>query len=172
MAKLQPKKAAKTSAKTKTAAKKSDPLAISLRLLSRADQESREAIRHLCKAVLLRVELPKLVSCKFKLKRKPYHAKVFAEHAVTIMKAVDDGGNVEAAVNNLLSEMTSQIVGDINGFRDEFAVTPALHKTRGTAPVALGCCTYIGGQTPNLTQTQCAQFAGSSWNSLDPTCST
>lgn len=170
MAKRQPKKAAKIGAKTKTAAKTSDPLAISLRLLSRADQESREALRHLCKAVLLRVELPKLVSCKFKLKRKPYHAKVFAEHAAAIIKAVKDGSDVEAAVNNFLSRITAQIVGDINGFRSEFAVTPALHKTRGTAPVALGCCTYTGGQTPNLTETQCAQFANSYWNSLDPTC--
>ncbi len=160
MAKVQPKTTTKSG---------SDPLKVSLELLSDADRNAQKAVGNLCEAIGLPVEKPKLIALRFVLQGEHYHARVTADHARKILKAVDGGGDVPKVVNTLLGNLTKAIAGDLDRFerllgprleeeeKTETTVLPEIQK------VVLGCCVYIGGPTPNLTQTQCAQYPGSTW---------
>lgn len=167
---------AKTKAKKKATKKSSDPLTVDLRLLSTADRECMRAIRSLNRAILEPVAEPKVVVISFKYQKKKYRARVTAQQADQIIEAVKEGGNVERVVASLLSALTKQVATDLDAFAKLLGITakpskksaPGMMAEEKTVP--LGCCTYGSTQTPNLTQTQCAQYTGSDWNKNDPDC--
>lgn len=159
--------------KTTTVLGTDDPLTISLRLLTRADVAACQAVHDLCEAIYQPVQVPVLVKVAFTLHNVDYHARVTAEHGEQILDAIGDGGDVLMVVNGLLGNLTKAIVGDLNTFvrvlgdrvaDDQKADDQAV---QGTQPIPVGCCTYLGGQTANLTQTQCAQYPNSTWNQGD-----
>lgn len=161
---------------TKSGSNGPDPLKVSLELLSEADRNAQKAVGHLCAAIRLPVAKPKLIALRFVLQGEHYHARVTADHAQKIREAVDKGGDVLKVVNTLLGNLSKAIAGDLDRFErvlgprvegDERAgstVLPAIQK------VVLGCCVYVGGPTPNLTQTQCAQYANSTWQPGNADC--
>ncbi len=177
-AKVQPKTKATTKAKAKATPKTQpkDPLQVSLDLLSLADQEGREALRHLCAAIQQKVTLPKIVPVKFRIDKTVYKGKVTADHAAKIYEASESYDDVLGVVNALLGAESKVIAGDIYPLdlvleNEDKAGKPTTGIPKaGTKPVVLGCCVYPGGQTPNLTQTQCSQYTNSTWESGNGDC--
>ena len=90
---------------------KVDPLAISLKLLARADRDSARALRFLCKAILTPFPEPDLKACKFVYGKKKYSAKLTPDQCQTILKVVKENGNVLLTVTNLLGGFTKQVTG-------------------------------------------------------------
>ncbi len=159
----------------KSAKKKGDPLAILLKLLARADRDTARAVRFLCKAILSPVQEPTFKICKFTYEKKKYSAVMTSDHCRAIQKVVKEQGNVLAEVGSLLSGETVQVVAAIAALmtslgEETTGTKPTGTKPTSTKPVQLGCCAYQGGQTPNLSQSQCNQFSPSTWDSGDPTC--
>ncbi len=150
-----------------------DPLTVSLRLLTHADVAACQAVQELCGAIYQPVQVPVLVKVAFTLHNVNYHARVTAEHGEQILDAVGDGGDVLMVVNLLLGNLTKAIAGDLNTFvkvlGDRVADDQKADEraAQGTQPIPVGCCTYPGGQTANLTQTQCAQYSNSTWKQGD-----
>lgn len=155
--------------KTTTVPGTDDPLTISLRLLTRADVAACQAVHDLCEAIYQPVQVPVLVKVAFTLHNVDYHARVTAEHGEQILDAIGDGRDVLKVVNRLLGALTKAIAGDLNDFvkllgdRVDDDQKVDARAEQGTQPIPVGCCVYPGGQTPNLTQTQCAQYPGSTW---------
>jgi hypothetical protein len=151
----------------KASKKKADPLATLLKLLARADREGARAVRILCKAIMEPVQEPSFKTCKFTYEKKKYSATLTSEHCKAILNVVKEQGNVLAEVGLLLAAENQQIVASIAGLMVSLT---ASGKIVAVKPIQLGCCMYMGGPTPNLSQAQCSQFPASSWDPADPNC--
>jgi hypothetical protein len=155
-----------------------NPLSVSLKLLVNADRESARATRLLGKAIAISVKPTALKVCEFRVGSKKYHPKITEYQCRTIKSAVSGGGDVLVVVNQLLGDLSKQIaqcIGDLTNLLGDDSKSGKGKKTGGSKqsynnPV-LGCCTYVGGQTPNLTQAQCTQYTGSTWDKNYPDCS-
>jgi len=147
--------------------KKVDPLAVALKQLAIADRETARAVRDLCEALLVPVEKPVFKECKFKLDKKTYRARLWSDQRKKILSIVKSKGNVLKEVSELLGELSGAVAGCANSLLGEFSAAehPAVNQ-----PIKLGCCKYDGGQTANLTQSQCMQYTGSTWDNGDPGC--
>ena len=160
---------AKRRQKGKKIKKTSDPLAIALRELAIADRQTARAIRSLGKAILETVEEPPVEDCKFVWNGTKYRAKLPAAHCQAIMDVVASNGNVLATVGEILgAHVTLQAVQCIAALSG--ILTSGLKSPLGTK-VALGCCTYDGGQTSFLSQAQCLQYTDAAWDQNHPNCS-
>jgi hypothetical protein len=159
---------AKPRQKVKKAKKTSDPLAIALNELAIADRQTARAIRSLSKAILETVEEPSVEDCKFAWKGTKYRARLATAHCQAILAVVDSDGDVLGKVGDLLgvgvTRQAVQCITALSGVLGTDVKTP-----QGTK-VALGCCTYDGGQTSNLSQAQCMQYPGASWDPNHPDC--
>jgi hypothetical protein len=152
-----------------------DPLAISLKLLSRADREGLRAARALGKAIELRLKLPDLERCTFKYGSRKYSRRLTPHQCEAILKVVKEQGNVLETVNELLGDLSCAVANCLETLSRPLQIssdTGAL-RTGGPEPkklAPLGCCVYTGGQTPNLTQTQCMHYPDAHWNVANPDC--
>jgi hypothetical protein len=162
--------------KVKKAAKKIDPLAISLKLLARADRDAGRAIAFLDKAILEPVIGPRFKVCKFKYGTKKYSATLTADQCTSILDVVKQGGDVLGKVQQLLGDLTGAVAECIDIMAQSLNITAAAKK-KGAAGqaqplqiIALGCCTYDGGTAANLTKAQCSQYSPSKWDPGNPSC--
>ncbi len=128
----------------------------------------------MCKAILTPFPEPDLKVCKFVYEKKKYSAKLTPDQCQTILKAVNDKRNVPELVSLLLGGFTKQVAGWIEALTTALDVPAKARKKPPTVssnkPVTLGCCIYVGGMTPNLSQAQCNQYNPTSWDSSDPDC--
>jgi hypothetical protein len=160
---------AKPRQKVKKAKKTSDPLAIALNELAIADRQTARAIRSLSKAILETVEEPSVEDCKFVMNGTKYRAKLTTAHCQAIMAVVDSNGDVLGTVGGLLgSGVNQQVVQCIAALTG--VLTEGGEIRQGTK-VALGCCSYDGGQTSYLSQAQCLQYPDATWDQNHPNCS-
>jgi hypothetical protein len=162
--------------KVKKAAKKIDPLAISLKLLARAGRDSGRAIGFLDKAILESVTGPRFKVCKFQYGTKKYSATLTADQCVSILEVVKQGGDVLGKVQQLLGDLTEAVAECIDILAQSLNITAAAKKKGAAGPaqplqiIALGCCTYDGGTAANLTKAQCSQYSPTKWDPGNPTC--
>jgi hypothetical protein len=153
--------------------KKVDVVAVTLKLLARATRESVRAVGYLGKAAETPIELPILKTCKFTVGAKKYSAKLTTYQADKILESARRGGDVTAVLGSLLSTLTDQVAGSANALLGKLtdpARPPKKGKTAAAVAIVLGCCTFVGGQLPKLSQSQCNHYNPTSWDPTSPDC--
>jgi hypothetical protein len=149
-----------------------DPVRVSLRLLTLADRETENALKALGRALLSPVQLPPLIACRFKLGTKTYAGKLTREQSQLVKAALPSPKKVNDVLGKLLGNVLDVAIGEcIVGLTDALTPASTSRPKRTAGAPQRGCCTYNGGQTPNLTQTQCNQYSPISWDPGNPYCS-
>ena len=143
---------------------KNDNLRVALRHLARADKEAARALRNLCIAVQNPVQEPDFEYCAFAYDGEEYNFFLTSNQSKKIRDVAAEGGNVQQTVSDFLSPLTSAAIDGANAL-----LAPLGIPTKKSA-IAKGCCKYDGIKSPGLTQSQCLQYTGSTWDSTDPTC--
>jgi hypothetical protein len=148
----------------KVTKKKVDGLAISLKLLAKADRGAVSALKKLSATIMFPVKIPALEVCKFKVDKKKYKRRLTSEQCKAIRKAILENKPIPPVAAGLLGDLTNRIMDCIDALADQ------LSKAQLIKPGTLGCCSYSMGATPNLTQAQCNQYPGSKWDPANPDC--
>ena len=112
---------------------------IRLRLLSQADRQSINAMLRLGAAVGETPTTPKLVSCEFKVGKKPYGAVVTDAH-YKLLKTVSSEKALKALLIRLLDKTNASIARCLKLLND--SLTSALQGKRDAA--RMGACVFDG----------------------------
>jgi hypothetical protein len=146
--------------------KKSDSLGVLLDLLAKVDKDSMRALRAMGKALEIPVNKLRFKTCRFDLNGKHYAARLAPHQCKVILDAVNQNGDVFAAVTKLFTALNYEVACDLNHLSELLDPSQDMHNQ--TAP--LGCCTCDSGKMPNLTQAQCSHFTPNTWTQ-PPDCS-
>jgi hypothetical protein len=152
---------------------KTDPLRTTLSLLSDCTKEALRAIHFLGKAEETPIALPDMPVCHLDVGEMTYSVKITRFQCEQLKEAGTDYEDVLSAASSLLAGLSVQVTESATALM-ELLVDPHNLQTPATtsayAAILLGCCTYSGGQTPNLSQSQCSHYNPTKWDPDNPTC--